>query len=556
GHVPFDFLFRQLGFAAYPFTALFPLGLAYLAQTSAPETGDALGSQSVDGENEAARAFKGMTLIWFALGVLLTGVAATLTRQFIFIGLFPMAGAVGLMLSDRKYWTALLSSRTVRYLVGFGTIAILAVLTKDLRTTQDLEVGVRGPEVLFEFLVVDGQQTWPKDFALPGVKTYWLLLTALLFFHLFGFLDWADSVPDKLSAYVKRSSKERGGFVHRTKLKAAGLAHRVSTLGAIIVAPIRALFGYATFVLFVVATGIGFAGVTVAGYLPSLSQHLSHRGLIDTYRELADEGEVFYRIGGTDRAAYYLDGDSVQISSGAENPVESLSGISALRDFYCDPEERIFAMLSRVQLAQAYFEVGRESGDREECVEDRDLYVLDARSSRYVLLSNVLEEGESNQNPLAEHIFTQDTLPPTIVRSSPAYTFDDALRLVGYRFVNESGEPITEASVGDTVYIETYFEVLERVSSNREMFIHADHGSERLNGDHDVVDGVFPMNYWVPGEIVRDRFGLKIDRGSSSGPYQILIGFFSGDNRMTVRPTGAGQNRVHLGDINVHGGLL
>jgi hypothetical protein len=296
--------------------------------------------------------------------------------------------------------------------------------------------------------------------------------------------------------------------------------------------------------------------------------------------------------------------DTILLPSGEANPVDEIRVISALRPYFCQPEERVFALLDRDDLAQAYYEIRRNTptgDDSFECVDDRDLWVLDARSSRYLLVSNQanpetepwwlpysdtvsqedpeayfpfssrpepgssfsfiwnnLYPGTTNQNPLAEHVFTHETLPEDLMEVETGYTFDNAIKIIGYRVVNADGDIVLEASSGDVLYLETYFEVIwdganER-PSNREMFIHIDYGNQRLNGDHDVVDGIFPINYWVPGEIVRDRYELVVDRGSAAGNYGIHIGFFSGDSRMITEPT-TPDNRIRLGFLRITGGL-
>jgi hypothetical protein len=234
-----------------------------------------------------------------------------------------------------------------------------------------------------------------------------------------------------------------------------------------------------------------------------------------------------------------------------QNPIETLRSVSLLRDFFCDPQrERMFAIVNRDSLPAAYYEVAHDDlrGEASACAPERELYVLDARSSRYVLVSNRLEDGERNENPIAEHIFED------VLRLSPEPTFDGKLKLLGYRVLDEEGNPITSASTRQKIYLETFFEVLDRVPSSREVFIHVDYRNQRINGDHDPVGGMFPLNYWVPGEIVRDRYQLTIDPGSATGDYTIYYGFFSGDSRMQVRPA-SGDNRVSLGTLHIQGGL-
>jgi 4-amino-4-deoxy-L-arabinose transferase-like glycosyltransferase len=641
-HVTFDNLIRQVGFAAYPYTMFLPFAMAYAAQTMGRERGDHAAAGSSDASSKATQSLKGLMMAWLMIGFLLVGLTSTLSRHYIFSALFPIAVLIGLMLTDRGYWEGLRKNRSVLYLIGFACLVILWVLTKDLKTTANAEMGQLGPEVLFEFLLVDGREEFPADYELTSIKTFryaWGGLVAVYFWMLFS---WMIDLPARLRGYSERFKADHlHGYLWRMPLGAitiaaviALVASAASSIGfgpnptlLVVTGVLAGLFavgllglgfGYrfqraarckdggarmpesrrAQFEQNFRAFGVGlaevifwpskagaflsrfgksvleppmrfagifilsvvvFAGVSAAAYIPLLSQNLSPRGLVDSYRTLAREGETFYRVGSARASGnYYLGGEEVEIASGAVNPIDVIRGVTSLRDYYCDSSERMWAMIDRDSLAQAYYEVRRERDDEDEaCDPDRDLWVLDARSSRYLLISNQLNAErtdvvEENVNPLAPHIFTE--LPEDAIAMTTRYTFDDRLLVLGYQVRNLDGEPISSAANGVHVYLDTYFEVLERVPSRREMFIHVDYRNARINGDHDPVGGAFPINYWVEGEIVRDRYELTIERGSATGDYTINIGFFSGDTRMVVSPA-TGDNRVALGTIRVTGGL-
>ena len=566
-HVSFDTYVRQIGFSTFPYAILVPFGLAYLTQTVSKTAEDGLVVGSTDAQRPSVSSLKVLMLIWFAIGIGLVAVSATLAHHFQFYAVVPMAVGVGLLLTDMGYWRELRKNQTVHALIGLICVCLLMVLTKDLKTTQDLEFGQRGPEVLFEMMLVDGSHTFPSEFELGGVRTFrafWLVLFAGYFWFLLGF---QDLLPDRLDRLVSRErSGRRAWYTVPPRLLGAGarpiirwLVVPLMRMLALAATPARkALNSAAFFAAAMVLSGVVFAAVTTNVYLPNLSNHLSHRGLIDTYKTMAREGEVFYWVGGSRSGSnYYLGEDTVRIDAGADNPVDEIRSNSGLRNYFCENGERMFALIDRDSLPQAYYEVMR--GDDEDCDPDRDFWVLDGRSSRYVLVSNQLQPDrddgvvEENQNPLLEHIFTAENLPDLITPDTE-YSFDGKIRLAGYRLFDEEGAVVQSAESGDVLYLETFFEVTERVTANREMFIHVDFGGQRINGDHDVCDGEFPMNYWVPGEFVRDRFELTVERASAAGEYDIMIGFFSGDNRMTVSPT-VGDNRVRLGALVITGGL-
>jgi 4-amino-4-deoxy-L-arabinose transferase-like glycosyltransferase len=568
-HVSFDKSLRQLGFVAYPFTVLVPLALAYLAQSSNPEEADRASALSDDRGRATVAALKVLLLCWFGVGLLLLGLGATLTQNYVFLAPVPLAAGVGMMVTDVGFWRGLRKNRGAHALIGFACVAILFVLTKDLKTSQNLELGQMGPEVLFEFLVIDGQVPFPETFELERVRLFRHVCTLMLLLYFWYLLQVADELPTRIRGFVARVALWRKAAAGRrapVRGFRAVVYGVVSALGAVAAImppinraarPVRRFFGSPRLYFPALVLVLGsFAALTARAYLPEISNHLSHRGIIDTYRALAAPGEVFYWVGGArDATNYYLGADAVELPSGEENPVEQLRSIPQLRPYFCEPDERMFALLERDTLAQAYYEV-RHDEEGQACAEDRDLYVVDARSSRYVLVTNQLDpaQGVENQNPIAEHVFSEDTLPENMIPMGTEYTFDDAIKILGYRIVDEYGNTLESAGSGDEIFIETFFEVLSTPRRNFEMFIHVDHRSQRLNGDHDVVGGIFPLNYWVEGEIVRDRFPLTVDRASTAGEYSVNIGFFSGDTRMRVAPP-IGDNRITLGNFRITGGL-
>ncbi|MBN1945459.1 MAG: glycosyltransferase family 39 protein [Bradymonadales bacterium] len=574
-HVNFDTAIRNVGFAAFPYTALVPLGLAYLIQTLSPERGDRAGGSSDELERQPLVGLKAFLVCWFLLGFTIVGLTATLSRHYLFLGMVPMAVSVGLVVTDVGYWRSLRSNRSLFALIGFGCLGILLVLIKDLMTTANPELGQLGPEVLFEFLLVDGREPFPKVFRLPMVLLFGIIWVVAIAAYFWFIVSWLAELHDRARGWLKRVDDKpiaevrgrRFGWIRRlTQGALVGLVMAATPflgLVKLVLWPVNWLLSRSArrLLMTVLASCVLFAAVTAFAYLPGLSHHLSPRGLVDSYRSMAQPGEVLYRIG-TSRASlnYYLGEDSIEIASGDENRIDNIRNISNLRDYFCDPSQRIFGMLDRDSMARAYYEVRRERSQEDAgpegsgCDPDRDLWVVDGRSSRYVLISNQLhpERGEVNQNPISENVFEE--LPEGVIDMRTRYTFDGKLELVAYRVLDEDDRPISEASSGDHIYLETYWRVLERPTSAYQMFVHIDYHNNRINGDHHLVDGVFPVNYWVPGEIVRDRHRQQIDRGSSTGDYSIMVGFFSGDSRMEVRPA-TGDNRVQLGIIHIRGGL-
>jgi hypothetical protein len=304
--------------------------------------------------------------------------------------------------------------------------------------------------------------------------------------------------------------------------------------------------------------------MTVAGtgWVPELSQHLSQRGLIEAFESHKKEGEVLstYQVG-SHRASFYL------------SDIEALPNIGALKERF-NAKERAFVVVPRKRLANLNFEIRKGTDPR------RNIHILDDRSSRYLLASNVLLEGEKERSRVAQAILPGRPKPvyqitPRNAKSERQFPqFDKKIQLLGYEVyrqdeVDEWGNPRQEAveklkaskaadrlpsfKAGETLIIRYYFKVLRRITSSQKIFLHMDTPGNRINGDHVPVSEEFPTNYWVSGDYIVDTQFLDIEAGSRAGVYTMYMGFFLGSKRMAVTPPKGhdGSNRVKLGQIKV-----
>ena len=74
----------------------------------------------------------------------------------------------------------------------------------------------------------------------------------------------------------------------------------------------------------------------------------------------------------------------------------------------------------------------------------------------------------------------------------------------------------------------------------------------RLNGDHEPVDGKYPVRMWDEGDIVVDTQVLKIPANYRSGDYALLVGFYSGETRLKiVEGQNEGDNRGRAGTLTI-----
>ncbi len=274
------------------------------------------------------------------------------------------------------------------------------------------------------------------------------------------------------------------------------------------------------------AAGVAVGTYASQGFLPALSAHFSPREVYDTYNELGSgEPLAEYRVNGR-AAAYYAQGETVDIESQA-----------ALLD-WLDVTERRWAVFPADELPALNRAWRARKGEH--------LYVADARSARVVLATNQPISGRPNENFIAGAVL--DAVPD-LDREVHA-NFDDKIELIGYDL--ELPQP-GYIGAGQTMVVTWYWRALSRVGGSYKIFLHVDGAGNRLNGDHEPVDGRYPVRLWDEGDIIVDRQELAVPANYRPGIYTFYIGFFSGNSRLTVKPEelNDGADRANVGQIQV-----
>lgn len=453
---------------------------------------------------------------WFVIGGLLAMFLGSVHEHY----LLPVAPAVGAMTalaaSDEKLWEHLSARPMLARMLGFAAVLGLLFMAKDLD---------RYPAQLLSGLLTDGKFEAPETFALGRpLKVLRYVLMAVLAFWFFG-------GPNLLVRFVPGSP--------------AGWLRRRVALGCALG-----------------AGGLAFMALSGLLWVPQLSNHLSTKGLIASHARFATNGEPLrtFQVGPRN-ASYYL------------RDVETIPTQTAFRDAFLS-NERVFAVIPRDRLSALNYEVRKARKPR------RDLVVLDDRSSRFLLVTNLAVDGQPNLSPLAAAISEERPRPvhQVVVKDDDgqrAYTqFDGKLQLIGYETWHEDdvdrfGAPLPAAleaakaadkkgevatfKTGEKMVVRYYFKVLGRVTSSQKIFLHVDYPGTRINGDHVPNNGEFPTNHWLPGDYVTDTQRVDVENGSSAGTYTMYMGFFLGNNRMKVTPRSAhdGSDRIKLGTIEV-----
>lgn len=273
------------------------------------------------------------------------------------------------------------------------------------------------------------------------------------------------------------------------------------------------------------------AGLIVGGYTslrfqPLMSQHFSPREVYDAYNELAGEGEALgeWRVGGR-AAAYYARGE-----------IRELAEQEDVLRFLASPE-RVWLAFRADDLAALNRAYRQRAG--------RHLFVADATSSRVLLATNQPIEGRENQNYLAEAVIDVAPRPQFPVGAD----FDRRIELIGYDLDLPGGRTV---GPGQAFTVTWYWRCRAPVPGSYQVFLHVDGAGQRLNGDHEPVEGRYPVRLWDEGDIIVDRQELRVPANFPPGAYTFFIGFYAGESRLDVVSGPADEvDRVRAGTLIV-----
>jgi hypothetical protein len=461
-------------------------------------------------EPDAGRlAFNQLYLLLFvAFGFALTSVFIFMTGEARFPAVVPMALAVGALLDE------VLDGERAEPVLG------LLVATGTLVVARDL---VLSPEELVSSHTL-GKVRWPPNYNLGPL----FMAIGLLF---------ATGIYAGLATRGRALGKIPGRDLGR-----AGKFHR--RLESVVVGAGR--YGIQ------VALGVAI----VAGFflshrlLPYLSQHLSYKPLIESYTKFAKNQERIgrYRVE-AQGTGFYLRREMTDLASPAR-----------VAEFLRSPD-RVFALVAATELSAL---------DATLKTERVPYVVVEASSSRFLLLSNRTTGDQEDENPLKKNVWMAPQLP-TVVPSSeeggapqttwPEQTspwswrvslhtmFDNSIELIGADFPETIRRP-------GTIPLTLYFRVYKKPKPGFRIFVHFDApGQPRLLGDHPPLNGTFPTDYWLPGEYIRDTYDVEVPLMTTpAGRYTILMGFWPGGEGKRFKITAGnndGADRTQVGFIDI-----
>lgn len=275
-----------------------------------------------------------------------------------------------------------------------------------------------------------------------------------------------------------------------------------------------------------VVCGFAFGGYVAYGFHSALSNAMSGQKVFVDVNRVASDGEPIGAYHTNARAAdYYI-----------RTPVQVLMNEQAFMDFL-ETDKRAWVIFPRAELGKL---------DRLFRIKtSRHLFTLSDMTSQTLFATNHAPKTGENTNMLSRCIV--DVVPKMQVPVN--ISWNEGIELLGYTLYlphNNSVGP------GESFDIEWVYRSNQDGHGSWRPFVHIDGPSQRINGDHDPVDGLYPVSNWRNGDIVLDRQTIRILPMSSPGTYDIFTGFYSGDSRLKVtKGQPKDENRVRVGVLTI-----
>jgi 4-amino-4-deoxy-L-arabinose transferase-like glycosyltransferase len=273
-----------------------------------------------------------------------------------------------------------------------------------------------------------------------------------------------------------------------------------------------------------------FGAVLSFWYYPALAAQISPKGVFSSYRSLAGDREELAMVGTSTGAAAYYAGGRVTTFQTAHQAFEWLVE---------DEGQRRWLVVKSTDLPAL------NASYRERF--HRNLPVLDGRSSEILLVSNELRQGEASQNPFSDWVLDERPQP----QHRLDVDFGGQLRAIGWAITTRAGDPVDFVTAGKPYQVRLYYEVEKPVVGEWKTFIHIDGFQRRYNGDHDTLQGKYPMRNFRVGDFIVDVHDFELEPNFGPGDYELFFGFFTGSRRLEVKQGAHDDNRVRAGAVQV-----
>lgn len=566
----FDLVLEQLGHGLLPWSALVPFAIGRLFVVYSP-------GEVVD-DRVAARRERGLSLqllllLVGALALTAHALMAPTTGELPFCAVFALAAAIGVALSEADrchFGGSMAAGVTVAALAiifytdfkNFPVIGLSAFVVDGGKfpdsfaetATKIVKLGTLLCIGGFFGLIFErgqgGSETGARPFdrrpyrqyldtlqnSFDGNLRFFLLLVeagaiafAVLSFFSARFLQWPriELMPSQLRSVL--------AMVWLLLPLALCLP-----LGALAARDgLRWLRGRASFPRFSLAVVplAAFGLVLSLGYYPALAAQISPKEVFEAYDRLAKSDEPLGMLGENGESASYYAG----------SPVISQPNAPSAARWLDSPEQRRWLVMRAEDLAQ----INAKFRERHH----KNVPVLDGRSSEILLASNRIEPGETDQNPFRHWILDTPRQPAFDVGANL-----DQLTNLGWE-LSKNGQPVETELVdgkpwplvkpGVDYQFAIHWRVNRSISGNWKTFIHIDGYRKRYNGDHDTLEGKYPVHLWRPGDQIVDIHTIRLEPHFTPGRYEVLYGLYIGDRRLEVRQGPHDNNRIKAGYLIV-----
>lgn len=404
----------------------------------------------------------------------------------------------------------------------------------------------------------------PIEIVIAAWKHPWHGLLILLFlsfeacFAIAGIVTWKRSLRKMVPQLQALNSGQRDIVVNLWWLVLVGVV-------AVYCAWIGFVYGRDLFrqlrrqrVATIALGGLVAAAVWAWGVMPAVANQFSPKGVFSKYREIGG-GAPIGLLGVNARTAAYDLGNAQPVAfNDGRSAYEWLSGATGSA-----PGQRRFLALKADHLAEVNF-LWRQKAEPKS-----NLIILDGRTSQVLLASNLSPNGY-NENPLNRMVLdgvptaTTNCESPTGNICVPSHPLDcdidGKLACVGWELMDGSGKPVAAVTSGQRVKLRLIYRVTARVTGGWQIFIHVEQpgtATARKTWDHVPLQGKYPMDDWLPGDVIVDDSEFNLEPNMPSGrAITILTGLFSGNTRLPLlRGPDAGPEaegmRLVLGSVPV-----
>ena len=295
---------------------------------------------------------------------------------------------------------------------------------------------------------------------------------------------------------------------------------RLNPIGAL-----RALFGPKPTLAILL---FGLFGFNLFVAPVEVSDQMSHRDLIERYQSFAQPQDelALYKVRDAWRGYYLRDLKEID-----EAELRRIT----------QRDTRALMIIEREQLSRL--------NKRFRELTQRHLSILDEQHHQLRLATTRLAPHEEDRNPIRRAVI--DELPKGVHTLPEPIDFEGRVELVAWRFNPET------LRRGRTAKMQIFWRVKRRVYGKWKVFVHVDDPprGQRIHGDHDPVEGLYPTQDWRVGDLILDEHTLKVSATLKPASFIFYAGLFRGKTRMKIKNTSDKlkdkENRAKLGRVRV-----